>query len=135
MAVPGGIFISEKVFDEIKNQEGIRTRELGYFELKNIKQPVRIFAIANTGIAVPGRDELRGKLKQTANRLAVLPFVNMSPEPENEYFSDGITEELLNALARVDGLQVTSRTSAFAFKGKNDDIRDIAIQLNVDKVL
>ena len=135
LAVPGGIFISEKVFDEIKNQENISTHELGYFELKNVKQPVRVFAITNNGIAVPGRDELRGKTKQTNNRLAVLPFVNMSADPENEYFSDGITEELLNALTRVDGLQVTSRTSAFAFKGKNHDIRDIAIQLNVDKVL
>ena len=135
LAVPGGIFISEKVHDEIKNQSDISTREMGYFELKNIKQPVRLFAIANSGIVVPGRDELRGKTKQTNNRLAVLPFVNMSADPENEYFSDGITEELLNALTRVDGLQVTSRTSAFAFKGKNHDIRDIAIQLNVDKVL
>ena len=135
LAVPGGIFISEKVYDEIKNQENITTREMGYFELKNVKQPVRIFAIANNGIIVPGRDELRGKTKQPGNRLAVLPFVNMSADPENEYFSDGITEELLNALTRVDGLQVTSRTSVFAFKGKNTDIRDIAIQLNVDKVL
>jgi TolB-like protein/Tfp pilus assembly protein PilF len=135
MAVPGGIFISEKVFDEIKNQENIITREMGYFELKNVKQPIRIFAIANMGIVVPNRDELRGKTKQPGNRLAVLPFVNMSADPDNEYFSDGISEELLNALTRVDGLQVTSRTSAFAFKGKNDDIRDIAIQLNVDKVL
>jgi TolB-like protein/Flp pilus assembly protein TadD len=135
LAVPGGIFISEKVHDEIKNQQNISTREMGYFELKNVKQAVRIFAISNSGIAVPGRDELRGKTKQPHNRLAVLPFVNMSADLENEYFSDGITEELLNALTRVDGLQVTSRTSAFAFKGKNTDIRDIAIQLNVDKVL
>lgn len=135
LAVPGGIFISEKVHDEIKNQQNISTREMGYFELKNVKQAVRVFAISNQGIAVPGRDELRGKTKQPHNRLAVLPFVNMSADPENEYFSDGITEELLNALTRVDGLQVTSRTSAFAFKGKNTDIRDIAIQLNVDKVL
>jgi adenylate cyclase len=135
LAVPGGIFISEKVHDEIKNQQNISTREMGYFELKNVKQAVRVFAIANSGIAVPGRDELRGKTKQPHNRLAVLPFVNMSADPENEYFSDGITEELLNALTRVDGLQVTSRTSAFAFKGKNTDIRDIAIQLNVDKIL
>ena len=59
----------------------------------------------------------------------------MSADPENEYFSDGITEELLNALTKVEGLQVTSRTSVFAFKGKNDDIRDIAIKLNVDKIL
>jgi TolB-like protein len=135
LAVPGGIFISEKVYDEIRNQENIITREMGYFELKNIKMPVRVFAIANNGISVPGRDELKGKTKQTTNRLAVLPFVNMSADPENEYFSDGITEELLNALTRVDGLQVTSRTSVFAFKGKNTDIRDIAIQLNVDRVL
>ena len=135
LAVPGGIFISEKVYDEIKNQSAMSTREMGYFELKNVKQPVRIFAISNNGITVPNRDEIRGKTKQPGNRLAVLPFVNMSADPENEYFSDGITEELLNALTRVDGLQVTSRTSAFAFKGKQHDIREIAIQLNVDKVL
>jgi len=135
LAVSGGIFISEKLYDEIRNQQNIATREMGYFELKNIKSPLRIFAIANSGIAVPARDELKGKTKETNNRLAVLPFVNMSADPENEYFSDGITEELLNALTRVEGLQVTSRTSAFAFKGKHTDIRDIAIQLNVDKVL
>jgi TolB-like protein/Tfp pilus assembly protein PilF len=135
LAVPGGIFVSEKVYDELRNQQHILTRELGYYELKNIKQPVRVFAIANNGIVVPGRNEVRGKTTAPVNRLAVLPFVNMSADPENEYFSDGITEELLNALTRVEGLQVTSRTSAFAFKGRNDDIRDIAIQLNVDKIL
>jgi adenylate cyclase len=135
LAIPGGIFISEKVYDEIKNHDAIITREMGYFELKNVKAPVRVFAIANDGIIVPNREELRGKTQAPKNRLAVLPFVNMSADPENEYFSDGITEELLNTLTRVDGLQVTSRTSAFAFKGKNNDIRDIAIQLNVDKVL
>ncbi len=135
LAVPGGIFISEKVFDDIKNQSNIRTTELGYFELKNVKQPVRIFAITNDGIVVPRREDLKGKTSQPGNRLAVLPFVNMSTDPENEYFSDGITEELLNALTKVHGLQVTSRTSAFAFKGRHEDIRDIAIRLNVDKVL
>lgn len=135
LAVPGAIFISEKVMDEIKNQDGIRTEEMGYFELKNVKLPVRVFAIANNGITVPSRDKVNGKTKHPGNRLAVLPFVNMSPDPDNEYFSDGITEELLNALTRVNGLQVTSRTSVFAFKGRNTDIREIATQLNVDKVL
>ena len=135
MAVSGAVFISGKVYDEIKNHEKIKTHELGFFELKNIKEPVRIYAIANDGIIVPSNDELKGKTKQPVNRLAVLPFVNMSADPENEYFSDGITEELLNALTRVDGLQVTSRTSAFAFKGKHDDIREIGRKLNVDKVL
>ncbi len=135
LAVPGSVFISEKVFDEIRNQENITTHEMGYFELKNVIKPVRIFAIDNRGLVVPSRDELKGKTKLPTNRLAVLPFVNMSADPENEYFSDGITEELLNAFTKVDGLQVTSRTSAFAFKGKNTDIREIGIQLNVDRIL
>ena len=135
LGVPGSVLISEKVFDDIRNQENITTRELGYFELKNIQKPVRVFAIANDGLVVPSREILQGKTKQPTNRLAVLPFVNMSPDPENEYFSDGITEELLNALTKVEGLQVTSRTSAFAYKGKNDDVRDIGIKLNVDKIL
>jgi TolB-like protein/Tfp pilus assembly protein PilF len=135
LAVPGSIFISEKVADEVKNQNDISLRELGYFELKNVKLPVRIFAVSNDGLIVPSRDELKGKTKPPANRLAVLPFVNLSGDPENEYFSDGITEELLNSLTKVEGLQVTSRTSAFAFKGKLDDIREIAVKLNVDKIL
>ena len=135
LAVPGSIFISDKVADELKNQHEISLRELGYFELKNVKQPVRIFVVANKGLIVPARDELKGKTKPPVNRLAVLPFVNMSADPENEYFSDGITEELLNSLTKVEGLQVTSRTSAFAFKGKLDDVREIAIKLNVDKIL
>lgn len=135
LAVPGSVFISEKVYDEVKNQDNISTCEIGYFELKNIKYPVRIFAIANEGIIVPSRGLLQGKTKHPSNKLAVLPFVNMSADPDNEYFSDGITEELLNALTKVDGLQVTSRTSAFAYKGKTDDVRDIGIKLNVDKIL
>ncbi|MBA4054746.1 MAG: guanylate cyclase, partial [Marivirga sp.] len=135
LAVAGSVFISEKVFDEVKNQESIQVQALGYFELKNIKKAIRVFAVSNNGVVVPRREALKGKTHQPENRLAVLPFVNMSADPENEYFSDGITEEILNALTKVNGLQVTSRTSVFAFKGKQADIRDIAIKLNVDKVL
>lgn len=67
--------------------------------------------------------------------IAVLPFVNMSADPENEYFSDGITEEIINALTKIDGLKVIARTSSFAFKGKNADIREIANQLGVKTIL
>jgi len=67
--------------------------------------------------------------------IAVLPFVNMSSDADNEYFSEGITEEILNALAKVEKLHVTSRTSSFAFKGKNVDIREIGKQLSVKTVL
>jgi TolB-like protein/class 3 adenylate cyclase/Tfp pilus assembly protein PilF len=135
IAVPGSVFISEKVFDEVKNQEGIQVLEMGYFEFKNVKIPIRVYALSNHGLVVPARSRLQGKTKPSFNRLAVLPFVNMSADAENEYFSDGITEELLNALTKVEGLQVTSRTSAFVFKNRQEDIRDIAAKLNVDKVL
>jgi len=135
ISVPGGIFISEKVYDDIKNQNDILTHEIGSFELKNVKQPIRVFAISNPGFPVPSRNELRGKLNQPTNRLAILPFDNLSNDPENEYFSDGITEELINAFSRVDGLLVTSRTSCFAFKKKHEDAREIGSQLSVDKIL
>ena len=67
--------------------------------------------------------------------IAVLPFVNMSADPENEYFSDGLSEELINALTKLEGLHVVARTSAFRFRGKEVDIRDVGKQLNVSSVL
>ena len=135
LSVPGAIFISEKVFDEIKNHTTIFSKSLGQFELKNVKRPMEVFAIANKGFTVPERSAIRGKTFEAGNRIAVLPFVNMSTDTENEYFSDGITEEIINALTKVQGLMVTSRTSAFVFKGKNEDVRNIGSQLNVSKIL
>ncbi len=67
--------------------------------------------------------------------LAVLPFANLSSDPEQEYFSDGLTEEILNQLAQVDALSVTARTSSFSFKGKNEDVRVIAQKLGVSNLL
>ena len=64
--------------------------------------------------------------------IAVLPFVNMSPDPDQEYFSDGISEEILNVLVRIPGLKVAGRTSSFAFKGRNQDLREIGQSLNVN---
>ncbi len=135
LAVPGSIFISEKLFQEIQNQQDILTKPLGFFELKNVHQPMQVYAIANSGVIVPSRDDLRGKLKQTLNAIAVLPFVNLSADLENEYFCDGLSEELINVLSKIEGVQITARTSAFAFKGLNADIREIAAQLNVQKVI
>jgi serine/threonine protein kinase/Tfp pilus assembly protein PilF len=71
----------------------------------------------------------------TTKSIAVLPFVNMSADPENEYFTDGIAEEIINALSKIQALQVASRTSAFAFKGKNEDISEIGRKLRVTTVL
>ena len=73
--------------------------------------------------------------QHTDKSIVVLPFVNMSSDPDNEYFSDGITEEIINALTKIDGLKVIARTSSFAFKGKHVDVREIARQLDVSSVL
>ena len=94
-----------------------------------------MFAIKNVGIRIPVRSEISGKLKENKNSIAVLPFVNMSSDPENEYFSDGIAEAILNALSKVEGIKVTARTSSFYFKNKNMDIREIGRQLGVSHVL
>ena len=71
----------------------------------------------------------------TGKSIAILPFVDMSQQSENEYFGDGITEEIINAMTRVEGLQVTARTSSFAFKNKNMDVREIGAQLGVASIL
>ena len=72
---------------------------------------------------------------QSNKSIAVLPFVNMSSHQENEFFSDGVTEEIINALAKIPGLQVTSRTSSFVFKNENIDIREIGKKLGVDTLV
>ena len=134
LAVPGSVFISEKLFNEISNQ-GIEAKPLGYFELKNVQQPIQVYAVANPGMITPSREDVRGKVKQILNSIAVLPFASMSADQENEFFCDGLAEELINVLSKIEGLQVTSRTSSFAFKGRNEDIRQIAGQLNVQKII
>ncbi|OGT56190.1 MAG: hypothetical protein A3E01_04830 [Gammaproteobacteria bacterium RIFCSPHIGHO2_12_FULL_63_22] len=73
--------------------------------------------------------------KAAANSIAVLPFVNMSSDPNNEFFSDGLSEEILNSLARIEGMQVVGRTSSFQFKGKNEDLRGIGEKLGVATLL
>jgi len=135
LAISGSVLVSGKINDELKNQKEISTTALGKYDLKNVKTPLSLYAVNSHGITVPTPDQLKGRTTTSEHSIAVLPFVNMSADPENEYFSDGITEELLNTLAKIDGLMVTSRTSSFAFKGKNADIREIGKQLGVKTVL
>ena len=135
LSVPGGILISAKVWDEVKNQSDIRTRSLGSFNLKNVKIPMEVHAVVGDGLQVPAEADLLDTRARECRSVAVLPFVNMSSDPENEFFSDGITEELINALTRVHGLQVTARTSTFAYKNRSDDIRKIGAELGVATVV
>jgi adenylate cyclase len=134
ISVPGAVLISDKVFDEVKNQSEIKTISLGKVNLKNVKRPVEVHAIINEGLVIPTSVQI-GIRSGSEKSIAVLPFVNMSADPENEYFSDGISEEILNALTHVNGIQVTARTSSFSFKGKNQDVREIGTKLGVANIL
>lgn len=134
-ATSGSIMISDKVFDDLKNHPAFSSALMGEFELKNVKRPVEVYALTNDGLVIPQRTELKGKVKERIKSIAVLPFINRSADPENEYFSDGITEELITALAKLEGLRVISRTSSFSFKGKNMDLREIGRQLEVQSIL
>ena len=135
LSVPGGVLISGKVFDEVKNHPDLRTRSLGSFNLKHVKHPMKVFAVTNQGLAVPAEADIASGRAGKSRSVAVLPFVNMSNDPDNEFFSDGVTEEIINALTRVNGLKVTARTSSFAFKNRSEDIRAIAEQLAVTHLL
>jgi adenylate cyclase len=135
MGIAGAILLSESVNEELKNHKEISTISLGHFEFKNIAEPLEVFAISNEGIRIPVPSQLKGKRKETTKTIAVLPFVNMSSNIENEYFSDGMTEEIINALAKIKELRVTSRTSSFFFKNKNISITRIGQELNVSTIL
>ncbi len=101
------------------------------------KTPAERFAAAGdvAKALVPGAATEVVAVPRAERSVAVLPLANLSPDPENEYFADGMTDELINALAKVPGLHVVSRTSAFAFKGRQQDVRSIGAQLSVECVL
>ncbi|HLF29401.1 MAG TPA: hypothetical protein VI566_00035 [Xanthomonadales bacterium] len=117
---------------------------LGYFAWDKFSTPQDVIP-ANAGIQTEGSetasaeglaaDGAANQAKAQQKSLAVLPFVDMSPAKDNEYFTDGLTEELLNILAQIKGLQVAGRTSSFAFKGKTEDLREIGGKLNVNTLL
>jgi Predicted integral membrane protein len=145
LGVAGSVLISDKVNDELLNHPGLKTRSMGVYHLKNIERPVEVFALDHDGLVIPVPDSLKGKTKENKTSsiassipkksVAVLPFVNMSNDPEQEYFSDGIAEEILNSLSHLNDLKVTGRTSAFQFKGKNMDLRELGQKLGVHTVL
>lgn len=135
-AVPGSIFLSGKIYDDIKNQKDIKTISLGNFSLKNVKDQVEIFAVSNPGIHIPDSRQLDGKGKRIMQKcILVLPFLNMSKDPAQEYFSDGLTEELISSLSKVKYLRVISRTTSMLYKGTKKNLKSIGKENNVNYIL
>jgi adenylate cyclase len=131
LAQPGGICVSRGVRDQVLDKLSVVFEDLGEQEVKNILRPIEVFQIADMPTGVPATVPYG----PDAASIAVLPFVNMSHDAENEYFSDGVAEELLNVLTKISGLRVAARTSSFQFKGKNDDIGLIGRKLRVKTIL
>jgi TolB-like protein/class 3 adenylate cyclase len=132
-ASPGCIFISETVHHNISNKSEIRSQFVLEERLKNVSQPVRMYQVLFAGSKVIAAKKLN--LPVAENSIAVLPFLNRSSDPEQEFFSDGMTETIINMLAQVPRMKVIGRTSSFAFKGKNMDLKLIGEQLNVAYLL
>lgn len=135
LSAPGGIMISDKVKAEIVNHPRIKTKALGDFQLKNVRKTIAVHAISNKELKIPSIREVEKKTARLSNKIAVLPFVNMSDEIGFDYFSDGLTEEIINGLTKLKSLEVTSRTSAFSYKGLNYDVREIGDKLSVSHIL
>jgi adenylate cyclase len=132
---PGRIWVSESVHHNISNKKEIETRFVKQEILKNVKEPVRIYEVMPATSEHGDMNPAQSLQTETENSIAVLPLLNMSNDPEQDYFCDGISEEIINALAQLENLRVISRTSAFSYKGKNLDAREIGKALDVNTLL
>jgi len=130
----GGICISSSTYDQIKNKLQVEAEDLGEHTVKNIKDPIRVYRVLMGSDTSKPLVEEQLKLPDKPS-IAVLPFTNMSADKDQEYFCDGIAEDILNDLTRIEGLHVVARTSSFAFKGGNRDIREIGLQLEAQTIV
>ena len=134
LATPGGISISGGVYEQVRRKLDCHFDDLGQQRVKNIAEPVHVYRIKTSHSSdVPA--EPRGLALPTKPSIAVLPFTNMSSDPEQDFFADGLTEDLITDLSRTAGLFVIARNSTFAYKGKTADVRQIARDLGAERLL
>ncbi len=138
LADPGGVCVSAIVFDQMEGKTNLAFADLGEQQVKNIAKPVRAYKVlvepGAAAVTVPGPQPRRSPVPDKPS-IAVLPFVNMSADPEQEYFSDGITEDLITDLAKISGLFVASRNAVFRYKGEAVEPQRVSQELGVRYVL
>ena len=133
LAPIGGVAISRIVKDQVDGKAKCSFEDLGEHTVKNIERPVHVFAAhAANAVAAPERQKVTSTRKLS---VCVLPFANMSGDAEQEYFSDGISEDIITDLSKVSALSVIARNTAFQFKGKSIDVPQVARQLNASHIL
>jgi adenylate cyclase len=137
LANAGGICISGRAYDQVANKLGLEYENLGEHQVKNISRPIRVFQVKMETVSFENVVSEKNAAPPLPDKpsVAVLPFDNMSGDSEQEYFSDGITEDIITALSRSPWLFVISRNSSFAYRGKMIDIRQISRELGVRYIL
>jgi TolB-like protein/class 3 adenylate cyclase len=135
IAEPGGICISDSAYQQVRDKLAIDFADMGEQQLKNIARPVRVFRITLPVIGQPTASAKPDLALPDKPSLAVLPFQNMSGDLEQEYFADGIVEEIITALSRVHWLFIIARNSSFTYKGRAVDIKLVGRELGVRYVL
>ena len=138
-AGPGEVVVSEDAARALRHSRGFRFHALGLRELKGYAEPVPLFRALPADPGEPGEPSPappgHAGTEAPERSIAVLPFANLSPDPGQDYFSDGVTEEILTSLARIEGLKVISRTSIMRYKGSSASLREIGRELGVATVL
>jgi TolB-like protein/class 3 adenylate cyclase len=136
IAEPGGICISSSAYDQVRGKVAVEFIDLGEQSLKNIARPIRAYAVARVGSG-PGTQEaaMRSPVSAPHLSMVVLPFANIGGDPEQDYFVDGVTESLTTDLSRISGSFVIAHNTAFTFKGKAVDVKQVGRELNVRYVL
>ncbi|HEY0106258.1 MAG TPA: adenylate/guanylate cyclase domain-containing protein [Rhizomicrobium sp.] len=135
LAPVGGIAVSRTVQENAKGKIACGFEDMGEHTVKNIETPVHVFAVRARVQPAPGEAEQPRTEPSHKLSICVLPFANMSGDPEQEYFSDGISEDIITDLSKVSTLGVVSRNTAFSFKGKTIKVRQVANELKVSHVL
>ena len=131
----GGIAVSQSVRDHVGKRLDLTFEDMGERRLKNIEAPIRVYSISLDTPSSRRADVAAATTGEEKPSIAVLPFTNMSGDPEQEYFSDGITEDIITDLSKVSGLSVVARNTAFTYKGKNVEVSEVAKRLGVDFVV
>jgi adenylate cyclase len=135
LAEPGGICISRRVYEDISGKMQLAFVDLGEHQLKNIAQPIRVYRVSGEKLAAARATAKPALALPDKPSIAVLAFTNMSGDPDQDYFSDGITDDIITDLSRFSELFVIARNSSFQYKGKSPDIRHVGLELGVRYVL
>jgi adenylate cyclase len=135
LADAGGVFVSNTVHDHVRDRLPFLFEDLGEQQVKNITRPVRVYRVHDVVAKSPSAPGSTPLLLPDKPSIAVLPFANMSGDPEQEYFADGMVEEIITALSRTRWLFVIARNSSFTYKGQTVDVKQVGRELGVRYVL